>query len=66
MSDTAVATAIEENAVGPKSVTTPDGSATQHPLPDQIEAHKYLKNQTAAADPFACLKKRTVAFGGDS
>lgn len=66
MPDTAVETAIAENAVGPKSVSTPDGSATQHPLPEQIEADKYLKNKAAAADPWACLKKRTVAFGGDA
>ena len=66
MSDTAVEVAIAENAVGPKSVTTPDGTVTQHPLADQIEADKYLKNKTAAADPFASLRKRTVAFGGDA
>jgi hypothetical protein len=66
MSDTAVATAIEENAVGPKSVTTPDGSATQHSLTDQIEADKYLKNRAASTNPFACLKKLTVSFGGDA
>ena len=65
MSDTAVETAIAESAVGPKSVTTPDGTVTQHPLPEQIEADRYLKNRAAAADPFACLRKRTVAFGGD-
>ena len=63
MSDDAIKTAIEENAVGPKSMSTPDGSATQHDLPAQIEADKYLKNKTAGTNPFASLRKQTVAFG---
>lgn len=65
MSDSTVETAIEENAVGPKAVTTPDGTVTQHPLQDQIEAHKYIRRQTASADPFACLKTRQIKFGSD-
>jgi hypothetical protein len=65
MSDTAVEVAIAENAVGPKSVTTPDGTVTQHPLADQIEADKYLKNKTATANPFKSLRSCTVAFGSN-
>jgi len=40
-------TDIEENAQGPKRVTGDSGSVDQHPLPDQIEADKYLAGKTA-------------------
>jgi len=40
---------IEENAQGLKRASGDSGSAEQHPLPDQIEADKYLSNKTATA-----------------
>jgi hypothetical protein len=40
---------IETNAANPKRVTVAGETAEQQPLPDQIEADKYLKRNTAAA-----------------
>jgi hypothetical protein len=43
-----LATAIETNASGPKKAAGDSGSVEQHPLPEQIEADKYLSGKTAA------------------
>jgi hypothetical protein len=42
-----LATNIEQNAQGPKRASGDQGSMEQHPLPDQIEADRYLKEQTS-------------------
>ena len=49
---TTVPQAIEQNALGPSSVTVATGSQTvsQHSLRDQIEADRYLQTKTAAAN----------------
>jgi hypothetical protein len=39
---------ILENAQGPERVEGDAGSVKQHPLPDQIEADKYLAAKEAA------------------
>lgn len=39
---------IETNAQAPKKVSNDTGSAEQHPLPDQIEADRYLNSKQAA------------------
>lgn len=39
--------AIEENASAPKKVTEGQTTVEQHPLPDQIEADRYLRSRTA-------------------
>lgn len=39
---------IEKNAKGPAKVASDAGSVEQHPLPDQIEADKYLASKEAA------------------
>lgn len=39
---------IRENAKGPAKVQGDAGSVEQHPLPEQIEADKYLASKEAA------------------
>ncbi len=39
---------IKKNAQGPAKATSDAGSVEQHPLPDQIEADKYLASKEAA------------------
>jgi hypothetical protein len=39
---------IRQNAQGPAKVTGDAGSVEQHPLPDQIEADRYLASKEAA------------------
>jgi hypothetical protein len=39
---------IRENAQGPAKASGDAGSVEQHPLPDQIEADRYLASKTAA------------------
>lgn len=43
------ADAIAENANSPASATVDGQSASQHPLPDQIQAREYAKQEEAAA-----------------
>ena len=42
-----VASKIEESAQGPRRIRTDAGEAEAHPLPDQIEADKYLSARAA-------------------
>jgi hypothetical protein len=42
---------IAENAAGPASMNVDGNSATQHPLPDQIAADKYLAAKRSQASP---------------
>lgn len=42
-----LATAIQENAVGPKRAAGDSGSVEQHSLADQIAADKYLASKKA-------------------
>lgn len=39
---------IEQNAKGPAKAAGDAGSVEQHPLPDQIEADRYLASKDAA------------------
>ena len=39
---------IEQNAKGPAKASGDAGSVEQHPLPDQIEADRYLASKEAA------------------
>lgn len=48
---------ILENAKGPAKAAGDAGSVEQHPLPDQIEADRYLASKDAAAS-----KKRGLRF----
>lgn len=43
--------AIKDNAVGPAKAAGDSGSVEQHPLPDQIEADRYLAAKDAAKKP---------------
>lgn len=54
---TTVEEAIEQNALGPASVTNADGQSVSAKDIDQlIEADKYLKAQTAAVQPHFGLR----------
>ncbi len=48
---------LEKNAKGPAKVAGDAGSVEQHPLPDQIEADRYLAAKRAAAE-----RKRGLRF----
>jgi hypothetical protein len=48
---------IRQNAQGPAKAASDAGSVEQHPLPDQIEADRYLASKEAARD-----KKRGLRF----
>jgi hypothetical protein len=41
---------IRQNAQGPAKAAGDAGSVEQHPLPDQIEADRYLGSKEAAKD----------------
>lgn len=48
--------AIRDNAAGPRRAQGDSGSVEQHPLPDQIEADRYLASKQAAASPAKSLR----------
>jgi hypothetical protein len=48
--------AIRDNAAGPKRAQGDSGSVEQHPLPDQIEADRYLASKQAATSPAKALR----------
>lgn len=56
--------AIETAALDPKSVSIDGVNVQQHSLSDRIAAARFVKEQAAAADPFACVSHRQVRFGG--
>jgi hypothetical protein len=58
--------AIEENAKGPAKASGDAGSVEQHPLPDQIEAAKFLASKDAAKKPNRGLRfNKLVPPGAD-
>lgn len=61
-----LAESILANAQGPQSATADGQSATQHPLRDQIEADKYLKNAGARTNPLAALTQTKIVSPGAS
>ena len=56
--------AIRENASGPAKAQGDSGSVEQHPLPDQIEADRYLASKQAAAKPGLGLRLVKLAPPG--
>jgi hypothetical protein len=57
---------IEENAKGPAKASGDAGSVEQHPLPDQIEADRYLASKEAAKKPQRGLRfNKLVPPGAD-
>ena len=56
--------AIECNLSGPRRVRGDEGEVDQHPLPDQIEADKYLKGQQAADVQTVGLRFRKLSPPG--
>lgn len=58
--------AIEQNAKGPAKASGDAGSVEQHPLPDQIEADRYLASKEAAKKPHRGLRlTKLVPPGAD-
>jgi hypothetical protein len=47
---------IRQNAQGPAKAASDAGSVEQHPLPDQIEADRYLASKKAAQEKKRGLK----------
>jgi hypothetical protein len=57
---------IEQNAKGPAKASGDAGSVEQHPLPDQIEADRYLASKDAAQKPQRGLRfNKLVPPGAD-
>jgi hypothetical protein len=57
---------IEQNAKGPAKASGDAGSVEQHPLPDQIEAAKFLASKEAAKQKARGLRfNKIVPPGGD-
>ncbi len=57
---------IRDNAAGPAKVTGDAGSVEQHPLPEQIEADRYLASKQAAKSKRRGLKfNKLVPPGAD-
>lgn len=57
---------IEQNAKGPAKASGDAGSVEQHPLPDQIEAAKFLASKEAAQQPKRGLRfNKLVPPGAD-
>jgi hypothetical protein len=52
----AVDEAIEEAAQNPQKVQTDGMSVEQHPLPDQVEADRYLESKRAAEKDHAGIR----------
>jgi hypothetical protein len=48
MAESNLESEIRTNAAGPQQASGDQGSMTQHPLPDQIAAAKFLGQTTAA------------------
>jgi hypothetical protein len=56
--------AIEAAAKNPQRVRTDAGEVEAHPLPDQIEADKYLKAKAAAGTKSRGLRFNQIVPGG--
>jgi len=48
--------AILDNAAGPAKASGDAGSVEQHPLPDQIDADRYLASRQAAKSPAKAIR----------
>jgi hypothetical protein len=55
---------IRKNAEGPAKAAGDSGSVEQHPLPDQIEADRYLASKKAANDKKRGLKLNKIVPPG--
>jgi hypothetical protein len=56
--------AIEAAAKNPQRVRTDAGEVEAHPLPDQIEADKYVKAKAAAGTKSRGLRFNQIVPGG--
>ena len=64
---TSIEDAIEQNAMGPASVSNPNVSVSQHSIQDQIAADRYLASKQAASSNvlgFGIRVQRIVPPGG--
>ena len=55
--------AIRENAQGPRRAQGDSGSVEQHPLPEQIEADRYLASKQAARKGLGVRMTKVVPPG---
>lgn len=55
---------IRDNAAGPKKAQGDSGSVEQHPLPEQIEADRYLANKEAAKKGLGVKMTKVLPPGG--
>jgi len=55
---------IEKSVSEPRSAETDMGSAEQHPLRDQVEAARYLKQSRVRTDPWQSLSLKKVKNPG--
>lgn len=58
--------AIRDNAQGPARAQGDSGSVQQHPLPDQIEADRYLASKRAARSRGLGVRRTRVVPPGAS
>ena len=54
---------IRENAAAPAEATVDGRSAKQHPLPDQIEADRYLASKQAARKKLGIRMSKVIPPG---
>ena len=59
-----VSDALKAAAQNPQRVRTDAGEVEAHPLPDQIEADKYLAAKAAASQPKRGLRFNQIVPGG--
>ena len=65
MSDTELdlASAIEQGATAPKSVSTDGGSVSQHDPSQMIAADRYLRSRAASRHPLRAIGRARLLFG---
>lgn len=56
---------LVENATAPKRAQGDSGSMEQHPLPDQIEADRYVKSNSAARKGLGIRHVKLIPGGAD-
>lgn len=54
---------IRDNAAAPAEATVDGRSAKQHPLPDQIEADRYLASKSAAKKKLGIRMSKVIPPG---
>ena len=55
---------IDENAKAPRTVQADGVSTTEHPLPDQVEADRFLASKDAVKTPWRGLRVNKISPPG--